>query len=273
MNEGTVRLDARLVALGLATGREKAKELIAAGQVLVNGKPITKPSQSVSETDEIVSLQGTPRFVGRGGYKFEKAVEVFGLDLTDVVAADIGASTGGFTQCMLQNGASHVYAIDVGQGQLHESLRADPRVTCMEKTDIRDRDRVCAIIANGSLDFAATDVSFISLRLVVPAALPLLKTGASFVCLIKPQFEAGRKALDKHGIVKDPADHRRVLEELTLFFSSLHLSIERLDYSPICGGDGNIEYLALLRYRPEESPLPPSATDLNRLVTEAFTTL
>lgn len=266
------RLDARLVALGLATGREKAKELIAAGQVKVNGTVARKASASVADTDEIVSLQGTPRFVGRGGYKLEKAVDVFGLELSGAVAADIGASTGGFTQCMLGRGASRVFAIDVGRDQLHPSLRQDPRVVCMEQTDIRDRERISAYIPDRSLDFAATDVSFISLRLVVPAVLPLLKPEAAFVCLIKPQFEAGRKALDKHGVVKDPADHRRVLQELTLYFFGLGLQTERLDFSPVCGGDGNIEYLALLRHSAGQT-VPPADTELDRLIKTAFFTL
>ena len=273
MSNGAVRLDARLVTLGLATGREKAKELIAAGVVTVNGKTATKPSQPVCETDEVVSLQGKPQFVGRGGYKLERAFEAFGLDVSGAVAADIGASTGGFTECMLQHGAAHVYAIDVGRDQLHPTLRADERVTCMEKTDIRDRARVSEVIGENGLDFAATDVSFISLRLVVPAVLPYLKDGAAFVCLIKPQFEAGRKALDKHGVVKDPKDHRRVLEELTLFFGSLGLTTERLLHSPICGGDGNIEYLALLRHNAAKAPETLAPAAIERLVTEAFQTL
>lgn len=267
------RLDARLVALGLATGREKAKELIAAGQVQVNGKTVTKPSAAVTESDTIVSLQGEPKFVGRGGYKLEKAIAAFGLDLTGLTAADIGASTGGFTQCMLGCGAARVFAIDVGRDQLHPSLRSDKRVVCMEQTDIRDREQIAAHIPDHSLDFAATDVSFISLRLVVPAVLPLLKPKAAFVCLVKPQFEAGRKALDKHGVVKDPADHRRVLEELTLFFAGLGLHTEQLDFSPVCGGDGNIEYLLLLRHCPGSTPTPPSAETLDALVKTAFSTL
>ena len=267
------RLDARLVALGLATGREKAKELIAAGQIQVNGKTVTKASAAVAETDTIVSLQGEPKFVGRGGYKLEKAITAFGLDLTGMTAADIGASTGGFTQCMLGCGAARVFAIDVGRDQLHPSLRSDELVVCMEQTDIRDRDRIAALIPDHSLDFAATDVSFISLRLVVPAVLPLLKPGAGFVCLIKPQFEAGRKALDKHGVVKSAADHCRVLEELSLFFAGLELQIEQLDFSPVCGGDGNIEYLVLLRHQPGSLPTAPSAETLNALVKTAFFSL
>ena len=267
------RLDARLVSEGLASGREKAKELIADGQVQVNGKTVTKPSFAVSPQDTVISLQGEPRFVGRGGWKLEKALSLYHPSLDGMTAADIGSSTGGFTQCMLQHGAEKVFAVDVGRDQLHSVLRQDPRVVCMEQTDIRDTEKISQHIENGSLDFAATDVSFISLRLVVPSICALLKDGAPFVCLIKPQFEAGRKALDKHGVVRDVADHRRVLSEITLFLASCRLSVEHLDPSPVRGGDGNIEYLAVTRYHPQEEVLPLAETAIDQAILQAEQTL
>lgn len=269
----SVRLDIRVVKDGLASGREKAKELIISGQIEVNGKAVTKPSAAVLSTDTVVSLQGAPQFVGRGGYKLDKALELYFPSLTGMIAADIGASTGGFTHCMLQRGAARVFAVDVGRDQLHETLRRDARVVCMEQTDIRDRGKIAAHISDACLDFAATDVSFISLRLVVPAICPLLKENAHFVCLIKPQFEAGRKALDKHGVVRDFKDHKRVLSELLLFFTSQHLQTLHLDYSPVRGGDGNIEYLAVTRYLPGQSVASVSDAVIEQTVEQAKRTL
>ncbi|MBR3289226.1 MAG: TlyA family RNA methyltransferase [Clostridia bacterium] len=257
-----MRLDAALVGRGLAPSRERAKEYIAAGQVTVNGVPATKASQSVTETDEI-TCGASEKYVGRGGYKLEKALSDGALDLSGRVAMDVGASTGGFTQCLLNAGAARVFSVDVGRDQLHPSLRTDPRVCCMESTDVRDRARMSAQVADSSVDFCAVDVSFISLRLILPAALPYLKPGADVVCLVKPQFEAGRAAIGKRGVVRDAKDHLRVLRELSEMWAACHLQAVRLTPSPIRGGDGNVEYLATLRYQPDTAgdPLPSAAIE------------
>ena len=186
------RLDAYLVAVGTASGREKAKELIEQGYVSVNGTVVTKASRRVAPTDAVVCAAPAQKYVGRGGYKLERAVEAADLVLTDAVAMDVGSSTGGFTDCMLQAGASHVYAVDVGHDQLHPTLRADARVTVLEGTDVRS-DRLRDTVAAGSVTFCSVDVSFVSLSNVLPAILPYLAEEATLVCLIKPQFEAGKE--------------------------------------------------------------------------------
>ena len=244
-----MRLDAALVLRGLAPSRERAKEYIAAGKVTVNGAPAAKPSQSVAETDALV-CDASEKYVGRGGYKLEKALADGGFDLAGRVAMDVGASTGGFTQCLLEAGAARVYSVDVGRDQLHETLRSDPRVRCMESTDVRDRARMSEAVADGSVDFCAVDVSFISLKLVLPAVLPYLKPGADLICLVKPQFEAGRAAIGKRGVVRDAREHTRVLRELSETWAACHLKVVHLTPSPIRGGDGNVEFLATLTYRP-----------------------
>lgn len=238
-----VRLDAWLVQRGFASGREKAKELLAAGYVTVSGKTVTKASFRVSEGAGVRCAAPAERYVGRGGYKLEKALEDMTVD--GFACMDIGASTGGFTDCMLQRGAAHVYAVDVGHGQLHPTLRADGRVTVLEGTDVRS-DRLRQAVPAGSVDFCSVDVSFISLESVLPSILPYLRPQGWLVCLIKPQFEAGRAAVGKRGVVKNPAEHRRVLTEMLALFQRLGLSLRRLTYSPIVGGEGNIEYLAVL---------------------------
>ena len=257
------RLDAALVARGLAPSRERAKEYIAAGAVTVNGVTATKASQSVAETDELV-CDASEKYVGRGGYKLEKALADGGFDLTGLAAMDVGASTGGFTQCLLKAGAARVYSVDVGRDQLHPSLRSNQRVCCMESTDVRDRARMSAAVADGSVDFCAVDVSFISLKLVLPAVLPYLRPGAVLICLVKPQFEAGRAAIGKHGVVRDASEHARVLRELADTWKTCHLQATRLTPSPIRGGDGNVEFLATLRYDPSvETDKLPDAAILN----------
>ena len=243
-----MRLDAALVARGLADSRERAKQHIVSGDVLVNGRAVTKPATAVSPQDKLVCQGESLAYVGRGGLKLEKALDSGLFTVTDACAMDVGASTGGFTDCLLQRGARCVYAIDVGHGQLHPLLVADPRVCNLEGTDMRDSARLNEWITPQSVDFCAMDVSFISVTKVLPFVLPFLKPSAGMVCLIKPQFEAGRAAVGKNGIVKDPAEHKRVIRELTQFFLTAGFALLGLTHSPVTGGNGNIEYLALLQY-------------------------
>ncbi len=246
-----MRLDAALVAKGLAPSRERAKEFIKNGCVTVSGKVTKKPAQPVSDTDEI-SCSATDDFVGRGGYKLEKALTEKEYNLYGKTALDVGASTGGFTERLLLGGATVVYALDVGHGQLHERLRKDPRVVNLEGTDIRS-DKAKTAVASHSVDFCSVDVSFISLKQVLPALPAFLKNKADVVCLIKPQFEAGRSALGKGGIVKDKRVREKVLCDLMPAFAAEHLKVTDLFLSPITGGDGNIEYLAVCMYLPDEA--------------------
>lgn len=236
------RLDIYMVNNKLTTSRERAKELISKGGVLVNGVPAKKAGQAVDENSEIkICIEENP-YVSRGGLKLEKAISAFNLDLSGKTAMDIGASTGGFTQCMLKNGAVKVYAVDVGKDQLHESLRTDNRVINLEKTNIRTLSEDTA----EAVDFISIDVSFISLTLVLPCALRFLKPGGKIVALIKPQFEAGKSALNKKGVVKDAKVHISVIESIIEFSEKLGLYAAGLSYSPIRGPEGNIEYLVLL---------------------------
>ena len=258
----SMRLDAWLVANGLFGGRDTAKQHIEAGEVSVNGKTVKKPSAPVDDGDEVI-CSGGERYVGRGGYKLEKALAFLEGPLDGVVALDVGASTGGFTDCMLQNGAAKVYAVDVGHDQLHSALRADPRVVCLENTDIRREDMGTLLTERPA--FCSVDVSFISLKQVMPAVLPLLSPGAFAVCLIKPQFEAGRSAVGKNGVVKDPAAHAAVLRDLCEAFARWDCGVKALTWSPIRGGEGNIEYLAVL-HRGE----PGGIVDIQATVREAF---
>ena len=240
------RLDAYLVAVGTASGREKAKEIIEAGYVSVNGTIVTKASRRITPADAVVCAAPTQKYVGRGGYKLERAIEAASLTLTDAIAMDVGSSTGGFTDCMLQNGAARVYAVDVGHDQLHPTLRANPRVVVLEGTDIRS-EALAAAVAEGSITFCSVDVSFVSLSNVLPAILPYLAQDATLVCLVKPQFEAGKAAVGKHGVVKDRKVHGQVLSRQLCLFAEHELTPVWLDHSPITGGEGNIEYLAVLR--------------------------
>ncbi len=245
------RLDAALVARGLAPSRERAKEHIKNGLVTVDGKVAKKPAQPVSD-DADIACNATDDFVGRGGYKLEKALNEGHYDLTDKIALDVGASTGGFTERMLLGGAKTVFALDVGHGQLHERLKNDTRVVNLEGTDVRS-DKAKTAIAEHSVDFCSVDVSFISLKQILPALPVFLKNGADLVCLIKPQFEVGRSAIGKGGIVKDKKAREHVVCDLMPTFSERHFLVRTLLTSPITGGDGNVEYLALCSYLPDET--------------------
>ena len=236
------RLDAELVARGIARSRERAKEMIKSGAVTVNGKTAKKPSDEVCPGDAITSSE-QELYVGRGALKLEKAYEEFSLDFTGKVCLDIGASTGGFTDCMLRNGADHVYCIDVGYGQLDWKLRNDPRITNMEKTNVRYLD---VDLIGTDVDFISIDVSFIYLKLVLPVAAELLREGGQIVSLVKPQFEAGREQVGKKGIVRDPAVHRQVIEQVIGYAENCGLCPEGLDFSPVTGTKGNIEYLLFM---------------------------
>lgn len=238
-----MRLDSRLVTLGLAPSRARAKELICGGQITVNGMPVRKAAAEVFDSDEILCVGGLLPFVGRGGLKLAHGVEQFHISLTGLTCLDIGASTGGFTDCMLQKGAARVYALDVGHDQLAQKLRQDLRVVNLEGVNIRDvRPEEFP-----SFDFIGTDVSFLSLGYVFPAATRLLKEGGTMIALIKPQFEAGPKALNKHGVVKQPKDHLRSIESVLASAQQHHFSIQGLIPSPIRGGSGNREYLLYLK--------------------------
>jgi len=234
------RLDIVLVEKGLATGRDKAKAVIMAGLVYVNNQKEDKPGAAVEE-NALIELRGAGhKYVSRGGLKLEKAIQAFGLDLNGFICMDIGASTGGFTDCMLQNGAAKVYAVDVGYGQLAWKLRTDSRVTVMERTNIR---HVTSADIHDELDFISVDVSFISLKLVLPVARSLLKPHGEMVCLIKPQFEAGRHNVGKKGVVRDKTVHYNVIYNITADTVGNGFSVINLDFSPIRGPEGNIEYL------------------------------
>lgn len=238
------RLDVLLVQKGLAPSREKAKTMIMEGNVFVDHQREDKAGTFFDPSVNIEIHGNTLRYVSRGGLKLEKAMAQFGIALDDKVCMDIGASTGGFTDCMLQNGASKVYAVDVGYGQFAWKLRQDPRVVCMEKTNIR---YVTPENIADALDFASVDVSFISLTKVLGPAKELLKDGAEMVCLIKPQFEAGKEKVGKKGVVRDPAVHIEVIERVILFAQSIGFGVLHLEYSPIKGPEGNIEYLVHLK--------------------------
>ena len=235
-----MRLDVYLTEKNLCKSRTAAQALIKTGGVSVDGKPCGKPSAEVDESSRVDITGEQLRYVGRGGLKLEAALERFGIDLTGADCIDIGASTGGFTDCMLQHGAARVFAVDVGIDQLADSLRADPRVVSMEKTDIRTAELPQA-------DFIGTDVSFISLKLILPHIHRLLKSGGTAVALIKPQFEAGKSALNKNGIVRDERVRLKIRDELAGFAAGCGFEVSGSEQSPITGGDGNVEYLMYLK--------------------------
>jgi 23S rRNA (cytidine1920-2'-O)/16S rRNA (cytidine1409-2'-O)-methyltransferase len=244
------RLDILLVERELADSRQQAQRLIMAGQVMVDGRVVDKPGTRVPQGAGI-TLQATLPYVSRGGLKLEAALDRFAIEVTGTIAADVGASTGGFTDCLLQRGASKVYAIDVGYGQLAWRLRNDPRVVVMERVNVRHLEGLPEPV-----DLATVDVSFISLELVLPAVIGFLKPQGEIVALIKPQFEAGRKQVGKGGVVKDPAVHRAVLRKILLWADRHGLTVQGLMASPLKGPAGNVEFLAHLAHQePEASRL------------------
>lgn len=238
------RLDVLLVKRGLAVSREKAKAVIMAGNVYVENQKEDKAGTMFPDTVNIEVRGSTLKYVSRGGLKLEKAMDHFGLDLTGKICMDVGSSTGGFTDCMLQNGAIKVYSVDVGHGQLDWKLRQDTRVVCMEKTNIR---YVTPEQIPEPIDFASIDVSFISLTKVLGPVKALLRDGGRIVCLIKPQFEAGREKVGKKGVVREKSVHLEVIRMVMDFACASGFQILNLEYSPIRGPEGNIEYLLYLQ--------------------------
>ena len=237
------RLDCALVSLGLAETREKAKALIMSGIVYVNNQKSDKAGDTVKPDDKVEVRGETLKYVSRGGLKLEKAMQSFNIKLDDFICADIGASTGGFTDCMLQNGAKKVYSIDVGYGQLAWKLRTDERVVNLERTNFR---YVTSEQVPDLLDFASVDVSFISLSHILPVMYQLLKENGRAVCLIKPQFEAGRENVGKKGVVRDKSVHIAVIKKILELAYENKFSVLGLDFSPIKGPEGNIEYLCYI---------------------------
>ena len=243
MTEKT-RLDIFIFENGLTESRQRAQAIIMAGKVRVNDQLIDKPGKQVSREDKISIVGKDLPFVSRGGLKLEKALHEFQVDVAGWICLDVGASTGGFTDCLLQNGAEHVYTVDVGYGQLAWKLRENPKVTVIERTNIRHMnvDKLPSPV-----DLATIDVSFISLQIVVPVVLKFLKTGASIIALIKPQFEIGKDKVGKGGVVKNPEHHQEVIERLSSFFVHMGLGIQSLTSSPIKGPKGNMEFLIHLK--------------------------
>lgn len=263
-----LRLDAALVERGLATGRDRAKALIMAGRVYVGGEKAAKPGDQIAP-DAAIEVRGEDMpYVSRGGLKLEKAVKEFDLPLENAVCADIGASTGGFTDCMLQHGAARVYAVDVGYGQLDWRLRSDERVVVLERTNAR-------YLSNAQipqpLDLITIDASFISLALLLPPLCLLLKEGGHMLCLVKPQFEAGREKVGKNGVVRDPATHREVLRRVADTAAAIGFAVAGLSFSPIKGPKGNIEYLLYLVKG--ENGGSPSESVIEKTVEEAHSRL
>ena len=246
------RLDTVVVDLGFAETRSKASAIIMSGEIYVNGQKETKSGYAVKDTDKIEFKGKKMPFVSRGGYKLEKAMKTFPITLTDCICMDIGASTGGFTDCMLQSGAAKVYAIDVGYGQLAWKLRTDERVVNLERTNFRYLTKE---IVTDDIDFASIDVSFISLKKILPVLFDFLKTNGKTVALIKPQFEAGKDKVGKKGVIRDINTHKEVIESIVNFAYETGYSVLGLDFSPIRGPEGNIEYLVFLAKYDEKTLL------------------
>ena len=260
------RLDVLLVSRGLCETRSKAQAVIMSGEVYVEGQKADKAGAEFPVEAQIEVRGHACPYVSRGGLKLEKALRDFGVDPTGFVCSDSGASTGGFTDCLLQQGAAKVFAIDVGYGQLAWKIRSDPRVVVMERTNIR---YVTPEELSEPLDLSVIDVSFISLRIVLPAIQKLLKPTGQVLCLIKPQFEAGKEKVGKKGVVRDPAVHQEVLQDFVALADSLHFTIRDLTFSPVKGPEGNIEFLAHLSMQPGEDHHPP----LDALVEQAHAVL
>lgn len=261
-----IRLDQAVVQQGWAPTRQKAQAIIMAGQVFLEGRRMDKSGAQIPE-EAVLEVRGNPLpYVSRGGLKLEKAMQTWPITLTGCVCMDCGASTGGFTDCMLQKGGAKVYAVDVGYGQLDWKLRTDPRVVNLERTNARylTREQVPE-----ALDFISVDVSFISLGLILPALRPLLREGGQMVCLVKPQFEAGREKVGKKGVVRDPDVHREVLEQFLRHAGENDLPVRGLTFSPIRGPEGNIEYLGWLEAGGEAGALP----ELSELVRQSHVEL
>jgi 23S rRNA (cytidine1920-2'-O)/16S rRNA (cytidine1409-2'-O)-methyltransferase len=251
------RLDLALVDLGLAQSRNRAQALILAGDVLINGQPARRAGELVGAQD-LVELRAKPRFVSRGGEKLAHALAVFAIDSTDRVCADLGASTGGFTDCLLQGGARRVYAVDVGYGQLDARLRSDPRIVVIERTNARYLESLPEPVS-----IVTIDVSFISLSLIFPAVAKILEDRGDGIALVKPQFEAGRSEVGKGGVVRSSAVHRSVLRSVTAAARSHGFLIAGLTRSPLLGPKGNVEFLAHLRHGSVEQDLEP---EIDRVV-------
>ena len=264
------RLDVLLVKRGLAESREKAKAVIMSGIVYVDGEKEDKSGTTFAETAEIEVRGNTLRYVSRGGLKLEKAMTHFGVTLEGKVCMDVGSSTGGFTDCMLQNGAVKVYAVDVGHGQLAWKLREDSRVVCMEKTNIR---YVTPEDIGDRIEFSSIDVSFISLTKVLGPVKNLLTEDGEIVCLIKPQFEAGREKVGKKGVVREKSVHLEVIEAVISYGVSIGFEVLHLEYSPIKGPEGNIEYLLHLKKNGLEEIPPVLTVDPEKIVNEAHANL
>lgn len=256
------RLDILITQRNLAESRERAKAYIMAGVVYVDGQKEDKPGLKVKVSANI-EVRQKMKYVSRGGYKLEKAMESYPITLEGKVCMDVGASTGGFTDCMLQNGAVKVYSIDVGYGQLAWSLRQDPRVICMEKTNMR---YVTTEQVPDPVAFSSIDVSFISLTKILPSVYPLIKEDGEIVALIKPQFEAGREQVEKHGVVRNPKVHKQVIQNIWEFARGLELVVKGLEYSPIRGPEGNIEYLIYLSKDGSEESLGNMEETIDKIV-------
>ncbi|WP_297435031.1 TlyA family RNA methyltransferase [uncultured Clostridium sp.] len=263
------RLDVLLVEKGFFESREQAKRSIMAGEIFIDNQRVDKAGEKV-DVEGVIDYKGSKMpYVSRGGYKLEKAIKNFGIDLNDTICMDIGASTGGFTDCMLQNGASKVYAIDVGYGQFAWKLRVDERVVCLERTNVRyaTNEQV-----PDECDFASIDVSFISLKTIMPAVTGLLKEDGEVMALIKPQFEAGREKVGKKGVVRDPQTHIEVIEKIVNYALDHNLRILNIDFSPIKGPEGNREYLIHLK-KSAEKQIDFDFNIIEEVVSASHTTL
>ena len=254
-----IRLDQYVFEEGYTESRQRAQALIMAGVVYVNNQKVDKAGYMVKDADKVEVRGKDLKYVSRGGYKLEKAIELYGLDLTDKICMDIGASTGGFTDCMLQNGAKKVYSVDVGYGQLAWKLRTDERVVNMEKTNIRN---VTAEDLDEKINFFSVDVSFISLKHIFPVAFAISTEDVTGACLVKPQFEAGKEKVGKKGVVRDSAVHKEVIENVIGYAHQNGFFVKELTFSPIKGPEGNIEFLIVITKNEADDIVDETAIDL-----------